>query len=522
MYNLYTYEKRKKELESEKVDNLIKTKEYIKKRDELAKKFKSKINNFLCEMAKKPIIIKNNYYLSSGEKVIYSYQKPKFETDRERIEKLINSQKQYQYHQKPINLRKKEKLKNTNIINDYINKNNESTSNLINNNNTNNSMELIYHPSDQSNQTPNELEKILDTIYLNQDFENKKEIPNKLDEKNLMKVIKRKMKIKDNKKNISQNLKLKRDLSDFNIKGIHRTKYNLNNFAQKLFSLKKEQKHKKNLKLNLNKTARNFLNEDNNNSFKTYFNSIQQAIVCNFGDTNAIKNTKRLRNSASACNFMRQKNGKPNSYGNINDYMKKIKYLFSKKNKNEKSNEISKQNFSNIENRKAIIEKIIKLNNPPLYDKPYRKIRKKDLKIIKQMAIEDEKKRIKKFKANKPEENEDNIYNGFFSNYDISDISGINSKITNIKDKINKRETIEDENLILYNNCVYYKNDQNDMNKLGKIILQKCHFINNKYNDNESNKLQKGTGKLMITNGLSINDFLNKFSLPNLINKNIS
>ena len=167
MYNLYTYEKRKKELESEKVDNLIKTKEYIKKRDKLAKKFKSKINNFLCEMAKKPIIIKNNYYLSNNEKVIYSYQKPKFETDRERIEKLINSQKQYQYHQKPINLRKKEKLKNTKIINDYINKNNESTSNVINNNNTNNSMELIYHLSEQSNHTSNELEKIIDTIYLN-------------------------------------------------------------------------------------------------------------------------------------------------------------------------------------------------------------------------------------------------------------------------------------------------------------------------------------------------------------------
>ena len=520
MYNLYTYEKRKKELESEKINNLIKSKEYIKKRDKLAKKFKSKINNFLCEMAKKPIIIKNNYYLSNNEKVIYSYQKPKFETDRERIEKLINSQKQYQNYQKPINLRKKEKLKNTNIINDYINKNNESSSNVINNN-TNNSMELIYHPSDQSNHTPNELEKILDTIYLNQDFENKKEIPDKLDEKNLMKVFKRKMKINDNKKFTSQNLKLKRDLSDFNIKGIHQTKYNLNNLEQKLFFLKKEQKHKKNLKLNLNKTARNFLNDDNN-SFKTYFNSIQQAIVCNFGDNNVIKNTKRLRNSASACNFMSPRNTKLNSYGNINDYMKKAKYLFSKKNKNEKNNDISKQNFSNIENRKAIIDKINQLNNPPLYDKPYQKIRKKDLKIIKQMAIEDEQKRLKKFMANKPVENEDNIFNGFFSNYEISNISGINSKIKNIKDKINKRETIEDENLILYNNCVYYKNDQNDMKKLGKIILQKCHFINNKYIDNESNKLQKGTGKLMITNGLSINDFLNKFSLPNLINKNIS
>ena len=91
-------------------------------------------------------------------------------------------------------------------------------------------------------------------------------MPDKLEEKNLMRVIKRKMKIKDNIKHISQNLKLKRDLSDFNIKGIHRTKYNLNNFAQKLFSLKKEQKHKKNLKLNLNKTARNFLNDDINNN----------------------------------------------------------------------------------------------------------------------------------------------------------------------------------------------------------------------------------------------------------------
>ena len=138
------------------------------------------------------------------------------------------------------------------------------------------------------------------------------------------------------------------------------------------------------------------------------------------------------------------------------------------------------------------------------------------------MAIEDENKRPKKFMKNKPEENEENTLNEFFSNYDISDFSGINSKISNIKDKLNKKETIEDENLIIYNNCVYYKNNQNDMNKLRKIILQKCHFINNKYNDDESNKLQKGKGKLMITNGLSIIDFLNKFSLPNLITKNIS
>ena len=44
MYNLYTYEKRKREIESGNTKNPIKTKEYIKKRDKLANKFYSKIN----------------------------------------------------------------------------------------------------------------------------------------------------------------------------------------------------------------------------------------------------------------------------------------------------------------------------------------------------------------------------------------------------------------------------------------------------------------------------------------------
>ena len=127
----------------------------------------------------------------------------------------------------------------------------------------------------------------------------------------------------------------------------------------------------------------------------------------------------------------------------------------------------------------------------------------------------------KKFKPNKQDETEQTTNRGFFSNYEISDITGIHSKITNIKNKIIKKEIIEDENLILYNNCVYYKNDQDDMNKLGKIILQKCHFVNNKFYNNDNNKLQKGNGKLMITNGLSINEFIDKFSLPNLNNRNI-
>ena len=38
MYNLYTYEKRQKQSEIENIKNLIYSKEYIKKRDKLAKK----------------------------------------------------------------------------------------------------------------------------------------------------------------------------------------------------------------------------------------------------------------------------------------------------------------------------------------------------------------------------------------------------------------------------------------------------------------------------------------------------
>ena len=528
MYNLYTYEKRKKTLENENMKNVINSKEYIQKRDKLAKKFYSKINNFLFEMARKPIVIKNNYYILN-EKNNYSYQRPKFQTDRERIEKLINSQREYEYDTKPINLIKKEKMKKKLIIKD-INKNNESS----NNNNTSNSTELIYHPSDQSNHSPNDLEKILDTIYLNQDFDNKKKTNNKTSTKNNMRTNKGKFKEKENIKFKSQISKMKRDTSYKNIKGILDLKQQLN-FGKKLFSFRKEKKPKKSKKINLNKTARNFKQEEsvNDMSFKTYFNSIQQAIICktkemknsiNYKD--AAKKQKKLISSRSAINFNSPKNKNLYSYGNINSYMDKVDDFIFKKNKKEiqdiSKNNFDKLNISYLKKKNEIIEKIKHLNNPPLYDKTFQRIRKKDLNIIKQMAIENEEKRKKKFTTNKVDETEQTTNRGFFSNYEISDISGVHSKITNIKNKIIKREIIEDENLILYNNCVYYKNDQDDMNKLGKIILQKCHFVNNKFYNNENNKLQKGNGKLMITNGLSINEFINKYSLPNLINRNIT
>ena len=531
MFNLYTYEKRKKSLANENIKNLVNSKEYIKKRDKLARKFYSKINNFLFEMARNPIVIKNNYYISN-EKNNNSFQRPKFETDRERIDKLIKSQREYQYKTKPINLIKKEKLRHKISINDEFNKNNES-SNIINYNNINNSTELVYHPSDTTNHPPNELEKILDTIYINQDLENKKESNDKFNEQQyLMKINKKKIKIKDNKNIKSQILKMKMkvDIPNRDMKKIYDLKHKIN-LEKKLFSLRKEKKAK-NSKMKLNKTARNFFKDENDTdiSFKTYFNSIQQAIICKAKENNNSSNSKfygskskRLKSSASAINFNSPKNKNLLFYGNIKnrDNVDDSSYENDNKDTNFSKNEIEKQNITYHNYKKDIIDKIRQLNNPPLYDKPYQMIKKKDFKILKQMAIEEEDKHKKKFSKKNNEENEETELKGFFSNYEISDISGVHTKISNIKNKINKREVIEDENLILYNNCVYYKNDQNDMNKLGKIILQKCHFVNNKFYNNDNNKLQKGNGKLMITNGLSINEFIDKFSLPNLNNRNI-
>ena len=75
---------------------------------------------------------------------------------------------------------------------------------------------------------------------------------------------------------------------------------------------------------------------------------------------------------------------------------------------------------------------------------------------------------------------------------------------------------IEDDIYIIFNNCIYNKKNKEDLNNLGKEVLKKCHFIKTKYDDDENNQLKKGKGKLMITNGLPIKDFLNKYSLPNI------
>ena len=475
MYNLYTYEKRKKDLD-ENSKNYIDNKEYIKKRDKLAKRFYSRINNIIFDLAKKPIIINNDYYLSS-EKNNYSFQRSKFETHRERIEKFLKTQRDIEFQKKPINIIKKNKFKNKFFINDSFN------------DSINNNSELIPLHSDEYSYRK-KYNKIKNII--------KKENEERID-KYLIKI--NNDKIKENQKDKSTISKMKIHISTKNNKEIKdlKHKFNLN---KKILSFKNE------TKINLNKTSKYFLKNKSYNSLriKTYFNSIQQSIICNSKENSyknnpqkVIKKFKGLKSSSSDMNLYNQHNRYSLLNNNTNNDLENVEDL--------KLNKINKEICNSVKDKMRDINITYHNYKDEIINK-HEKKEVNDLEMIKQIAMEDK----NVFMKNNQEKNLKFEHKGFSSRYDL---------FSNIKDdlNLNEEDVLEDENIILYNNQVYFKDDQNDINKLGKIILKKCHFVNKKFDNNKDNKLQKGNGKLMITNGLSINEFIDKFSLPNKMKK---
>ena len=349
MYNLYTYEKRKKDLDNENSKNYIDNKEYIKKRDKLAKRFYSRINNIIFDLAKKPIIINNDYYLSS-EKNNYSFQRPKFETHREKIEKFLKTQRDIEFKMKPINIIKKNKFKNKLFINDSFN------------DSINNNSELIPLHSDEYSYRKNYFKIKNNTKKSNEERINKY----------LMKINNDKVKIKENQKDKSTISKMKIYISNKNNKEIKdlKRKFNLN---KKIFSFKNE------TKINQNKTSKYFLKNKSYNSLriKTYFNSIQQSIICNSKENIYKNNTKKvikkfngLKSSSSAMNLYNQHNRYSLLNNNINNDLENVEDLKLNKINKEICNSVKKKirdiNITYHNYKDEIIKKIKILNNPPL------------------------------------------------------------------------------------------------------------------------------------------------------------
>ena len=63
---------------------------------------------------------------------------------------------------------------------------------------------------------------------------------------------------------------------------------------------------------------------------------------------------------------------------------------------------------------------------------------------------------------------------------------------------------------IYFDGEMFYKSQ---VDKISKKVLEKCNFISKKSNNNNK-KLKAGTGKLMFTNGMSLDDFSTKYKLP--------
>lgn len=52
---------------------------------------------------------------------------------------------------------------------------------------------------------------------------------------------------------------------------------------------------------------------------------------------------------------------------------------------------------------------------------------------------------------------------------------------------------------------------KNEVNLITRKVLQKCNYFHDK-NKNNNKQLKIGSGKLMITGGLSISEFANKYN----------
>ena len=93
--------------------------------------------------------------------------------------------------------------------------------------------------------------------------------------------------------------------------------------------------------------------------------------------------------------------------------------------------------------------------------------------------------------------------------FNKSDISDDSKKLDYNSNNLNLEERRKEEDIILIDKQPYNKNK---LDVLSKVILKKCNFTHQKNkNNNVTHKI--GEGKLMITSGLTIHDFMEKYHL---------
>ena len=360
MFNLYTYEKRIRDIELQEKQRTDRKQQYelhIKNRDKLAEKFYKKTNNFILEIIRKPIIVKNSYYDDEKEKKQNnSFCLYKFQTDKERIEKLINPENRFRNGK---NKKEKTSTKQLNRCrsNIIIKKNIPNFIDLNNLNKDNTPYNVIYIndnrkiEGDKINQPSmkfkprNDLERIIDSINMNKGIYIKNNEFIKFNNK-----YKKEKLIASNKENEKKEKDLcfipNKDNKAILISYGSETQNKANNNKKIDTLLKQEDNKVLKDKINLSNAVKNITEKYHS---KTYFNSIKQAILFNnnqdkkiFNKFNKInkKSQKKINYSSSAINFFPKINNndtlnlkniyKIKSGKKINEQKKKKNKIFKK------------------------------------------------------------------------------------------------------------------------------------------------------------------------------------------------
>jgi len=194
-----------------------------------------------------------------------------------------------------------------------------------------------------------------------------------------------------------------------------------------------------------------------NNSYHTFFNSIMDKFIINKNEINNKRNTNAFDPDI-------------NYYTNNNSYNK---------------NNIESILYKNIQN-----------------------IQNKKIKPLNKIVVEDIDKKLFYLKKLS---NSSKFLGNIKFNYDTIKNEHKDSSEVDLEKKIN-----EEDNLINIDNKIFKKDDYKE---ISKFILKKCHFINKKFDEKEKGT-KIGEGKLMMTNGMSINEFATKYSLPYLKQNN--
>lgn len=470
MYNLYLFEKQKNE-EKQKQYESEKQKKHEKRHQkqlmQLTSNYTKRIENFLYKMASHPVIINepvHNKTKPTKRFLSKNFSFKNFQTDRQRVEAY---------------------LKEHNYENEYYNSKQKS----LKTSKSQNCYNTLYQPSMRF-KPRNDIERICDSLTANYGKISKEFITKQLNKVSPKPVLLETEKF-ENMKNF------KKEDEVINIL-----------------------KHKKDNSQIVKAMTKNY-------HMKTFFNAASQFMI-NSNDYDEIKEFDIDEMSDRVKSTSATKENLTKSFINFKGTGKKKIKNFDKKRRIQ--NEIENLDFNETEKDEMFYKKDL-YNSPSLkrvfkqklLENPYLKIKnsseketgdEKTMNYLKELSLSPNLVSINKVSPIRKKKRDNIDYTSLKQKYSIE---MYNKK--NLKLNINPIVYCEnsqifrggDNDHILIDNELFNKND---LKRITQKVLKKCRFINDKYDKTESTSPNKG--KTMITNGLTVREFLSRYSLPQI------